>query len=143
MWVDRDGRSHSVATEEPGRLLSSDLRRQILGMDLLSAQALLGSLNGYLPELWNDMEGLAPEADESRFENVEPPDTYAPSGSESNDLFETLVEQFAGIPLRWRVDVVFAIIQFILFEMIPFDDDDDDNDQDDGEESEPRATHES
>lgn len=125
MWLDKQGRSHSVAMDDPGRLLSPELKRQILGMDVVGSRHLLSRLNEYLPQIWLATEGMVAEPDEADYVNVEPPGDYVLVSTEGGETAESIVSQVAQTPLRWRSDVIFAAIQFILFEAIGFDEDDD------------------
>lgn len=121
MWLDVHGRSHSVSMEEPARVLEEGLRARILHFTSDETTKLLGQLNGYLPHLWEAMEGMQPAENELEFVDAEPPNEYRLALPVEGDIGEGILAQIDGVPLRWRSDVALAALQFLLFEKVPFE----------------------
>ena len=114
MWVDKSGRGHSVALADPGDMLDRALRNRIRAEGKAARRQILSALNGYLSEYFENAELLTPGKHEKRYKDAVPPPEYELMDDPSNpDISEVILQQIRDMPLRWRVDVAIAAVQYV------------------------------
>lgn len=111
MWMDDQGVAHTVALPNPAEVMTDDFRRDLDALVATQPAEIEEVLAAAEEQIFErDLSGLAESRTQAQFEGVTPPvGLLDGSLRTASDLSVAL----ARVDLRWRLDAVMALTDYV------------------------------
>ncbi|WP_210652162.1 hypothetical protein [Nocardioides sp. SYSU D00065] len=111
MWIDEQGVAHTVALPEPTDVMSDEFRASLDAILAADREALLLILERAEESVFEeDLAALADPEKRAVFEALTPPTALLDTALDSPEALAATIED---TDLRWRLDVVLALGDYI------------------------------